>query len=74
MAEAQRVSLTHAVRALPSDVRDTHRYDFAEQCANRALNLDPQFTKARFRRGQARKGSLQLAAAGIGALTCATPF
>jgi hypothetical protein len=48
------------------------RYDLAEQCANRALGLDPQFTKARFRRGQARKGGLQLAAAGIGALTHAT--
>lgn len=46
-----------------------HRYDPAEQCASRALILDPRFFKARYRRGQARKGSLQLAAAGIGALT-----
>ena len=68
------MSLTRTVHVHPSDVRDTHRYDFAEQCANRALNLDPQFTKARFRRGQARKGSLQLAAAGIGALTSVNPF
>ncbi|KAF8258067.1 hypothetical protein EI94DRAFT_1755912 [Lactarius quietus] len=40
-------------------------YDAAEQCASRALFLDPKFTKARFRRGQARKGSLKIAAAGI---------
>jgi hypothetical protein len=45
------------------------RYEFAEECTNRALGLNPQFTKARFRRGQARKGGLQLAAAAIGALT-----
>ena len=60
------------MRVLPSHLRDTHRYDFAEQCANTALTLDPQFTKARFRRGQARKGGLQLAAACIGALARAT--
>ncbi|KAN0129038.1 hypothetical protein V8E53_013188 [Lactarius tabidus] len=40
-------------------------YDAAEQCASRALALDPQFHKARFRRGQARRGNLQLALARI---------
>ncbi|KAF8261024.1 hypothetical protein EI94DRAFT_838861 [Lactarius quietus] len=34
-------------------------YDAAEQCASRALFLDPKFTNARFRRGQARKGQPQ---------------
>ncbi|KAH8976948.1 hypothetical protein EDB92DRAFT_1898219 [Lactarius akahatsu] len=40
-------------------------YDAAEQCAKRALCIDPKFAKARFRRGQARKGNLQLTAAGV---------
>ncbi|KAH8981244.1 hypothetical protein EDB92DRAFT_1898192 [Lactarius akahatsu] len=38
-------------------------YDIAEHCAQRALVLDPTFMKARYRRGLARKGSLQLYAA-----------
>ncbi|KAH9172552.1 hypothetical protein EDB89DRAFT_2166499, partial [Lactarius sanguifluus] len=38
-------------------------YDSAEHCAQRALCLDPRFAKARYRRGLARKGNLQLAAA-----------
>ena len=45
------------------------RYDTAEQCAQRALCLDPNFAKARYRRGLARKGNLQLAAAVVGVLT-----
>ncbi|KAH9035205.1 TPR-like protein [Lactarius pseudohatsudake] len=44
-------------------------YDSAEHCAQRALCLDPRFAKARYRRGLARKGNLQLAAAVVGALT-----
>ena len=46
-----------------------YRYDAAEQCASRALCFDPKFTKARFRRGQARRGNLQLALAHFGGLT-----
>ncbi|KAI9438977.1 hypothetical protein H4582DRAFT_107123 [Lactarius indigo] len=38
-------------------------YDSAEECAHTALRLDPRFTRARYRRGLARKGNLQLAAA-----------
>ncbi|KAI9438976.1 hypothetical protein H4582DRAFT_1946018 [Lactarius indigo] len=38
-------------------------YDSAEHCAQRALCLDPRFAKARYRRGLARRGNLQLAAA-----------
>lgn len=38
-------------------------YGSAEECAQNALRLDPRFTKARYRRGLARKGNLQLAAA-----------
>ncbi|KAH9069779.1 hypothetical protein EDB83DRAFT_2551017 [Lactarius deliciosus] len=38
-------------------------YDSAEECAQNALCLDPRFTRARYRRGLARKGNLQLAAA-----------
>ncbi len=48
------------------------RYDSAEQCAQSALCLDPRFTRARYSRGQARKGNLQLAAAVVGTLTRAT--
>ncbi|KAH8978380.1 hypothetical protein EDB86DRAFT_3090749 [Lactarius hatsudake] len=40
-------------------------YDSAEECAQNALCLDPRFTRARYRRGLARKGNLQLAAAVI---------
>ncbi|KAI0264880.1 hypothetical protein BC834DRAFT_237320 [Gloeopeniophorella convolvens] len=40
-------------------------YDAADQCANTALAYDPQCIKARYRRGLARKGNLQLAAAAI---------
>ncbi|KAI9451491.1 hypothetical protein BJY52DRAFT_1125121 [Lactarius psammicola] len=40
-----------------------HRYDAAELCAQRALCMNPRFAKARYRRGLARKGNLQLAAA-----------
>ena len=45
------------------------RYGDAEHCAQRALAIDPTFTKARYRRGLARKGSLQLYAAMLGTLT-----
>ncbi|KAF8268653.1 hypothetical protein EI94DRAFT_1727155 [Lactarius quietus] len=38
-------------------------YGAAEHCAQRALVIDPTFMKARYRRGLARKGSLQLYAA-----------
>ncbi|KAF8258070.1 hypothetical protein EI94DRAFT_1708353 [Lactarius quietus] len=38
-------------------------YDAAEKCASRALALDPKFHRARFCRGQARRGNLQLALA-----------
>ncbi|KAH9031280.1 hypothetical protein EDB84DRAFT_1562294 [Lactarius hengduanensis] len=38
-------------------------YDSAEECAQNALRLDPRFTRARYRRGLARKGNFQLAAA-----------
>ncbi|KAH9059673.1 hypothetical protein EDB87DRAFT_1684526 [Lactarius vividus] len=38
-------------------------YDIAEHCAQRALVLGLTFMKARYRRGLARKGSLQLYAA-----------
>ncbi|KAH9174138.1 hypothetical protein EDB89DRAFT_1955524 [Lactarius sanguifluus] len=38
-------------------------YDSAEECAQNALRLDPRFTRVRYRRGLARKGNLQLAAA-----------
>jgi hypothetical protein len=42
------------------------RYDEAELCAQRALVLDPQFVKARYRRGLARKGNFEFAKAAIG--------
>jgi len=45
---------------------DIFRYDAAEHCADRALVLDPRFVKARYRRGLARKGNLELARAAIG--------
>jgi len=45
---------------------DNFRYDAAEGCADRALLLDPRFTKARYRRGLARKGNLELARAAVG--------
>jgi hypothetical protein len=45
---------------------DDFRYDAAERCADRALVLDPRFMRARYRRGLARKGNLELAKAGIG--------
>ncbi|KAF8268649.1 hypothetical protein EI94DRAFT_1785746 [Lactarius quietus] len=38
-------------------------YDAAEKCASRALALDPKFHRARFCRGQACRGNLQLALA-----------
>lgn len=47
-------------------IYDNFRYDAAESCADRALVLDPRFTKARYRRGLARKGNFELARAAIG--------
>jgi hypothetical protein len=44
------------------------RYDRAEACAEEALRQDPRFVKARYRRGLARKGNLELARAAVG--TC----
>ncbi|KAI9451493.1 hypothetical protein BJY52DRAFT_1190926 [Lactarius psammicola] len=44
-------------------------YDAAEECAQNALRLDPRFTRARYRRGLARKGNLQLAAAVVDFMT-----
>jgi len=44
------------------------RYDEAELCAQRALVLDPQFAKARYRRGLARKGNFEFAKAAVGTL------
>ncbi|KAI0249356.1 hypothetical protein BJV78DRAFT_1362909 [Lactifluus subvellereus] len=41
-------------------------YDAAEHCARPALVLDPLFMKARYRRGLARKGNLELAHAAVG--------
>ncbi|KAI0264886.1 hypothetical protein BC834DRAFT_970456 [Gloeopeniophorella convolvens] len=40
-------------------------FDAAERSASAALSYDPKFIKARYRRGLARKGNLQLAAAAI---------
>ncbi|KAH9983249.1 hypothetical protein BJV74DRAFT_851408 [Russula compacta] len=40
-------------------------YDGAETCAQRALVLDPLFMKARYRRGLARKGNVELARAAV---------
>ena len=74
MVEARKVRFAFIVRVPPNDNKTLPRYDAAETCANRALFLDPKCYKARFRRGQARKGSLQFAAAGIGALTRATIY
>lgn len=45
---------------------DNVRYYAAEHCADRALVLDPCFTKARYRRGLARKGKLEFARAVVG--------
>jgi hypothetical protein len=42
------------------------RYDQAELCAQRALVLDPQFTRARYRRGLACKGNFELTKAALG--------
>ncbi|KAI0264881.1 hypothetical protein BC834DRAFT_237306 [Gloeopeniophorella convolvens] len=44
-------------------------WDAAEDCARRALEQDPSFIKARYRRGLARKGSDQLVAASIDFIT-----
>ncbi|KAI9450489.1 hypothetical protein F5148DRAFT_1152784 [Russula earlei] len=41
------------------------KYDHAEASAGEALVLDPRFTKARYRRGLARKGNLELARAAL---------
>ncbi|KAH9008097.1 hypothetical protein EDB84DRAFT_141977 [Lactarius hengduanensis] len=38
-------------------------YNPAEECAQNSLCPDPRFTRARYRRGLAHKGNLQLAAA-----------
>ncbi|KAI0264879.1 hypothetical protein BC834DRAFT_880899 [Gloeopeniophorella convolvens] len=40
-------------------------WDAADDCANAALDHDPKFTKARYRRGLARKANLQLSAAAV---------
>ncbi|KAI0264878.1 hypothetical protein BC834DRAFT_1042079 [Gloeopeniophorella convolvens] len=40
-------------------------WDAAEDCAHRALEHDPKFIKARYRRGLALKGNMQLAAATV---------
>lgn len=45
---------------------DNFRYDSAEHCADRALVLDPRFMKARYRRGLARMGNLELTRAAVG--------
>ena len=45
---------------------DNFRYRQAEFCAQRALDIDPSFIKARYRRGLARKGNLELARAAVG--------
>ena len=74
MAEAQKVRFAFIARVPPNDCEALTRYDAAESCANRALTLDPKCYKARFRRGQARKGSLQFAAAGVGELTRSNPY
>jgi len=42
------------------------RYDDAEAAAQEALRQDPRFIKARYRRGLARKGNLELARAAVG--------
>ena len=47
-------------------IYDDFRYNAAEHFADRALVLDPRFTKARYRRGLARKGNLELARAVVG--------
>ena len=75
MAEARRVSLVphHVCATRPMTCEMRRRYDAAEQCARRALCLDPKFLKARYRRGLARKGNLQFAAAVLGASTPVEP-
>ena len=73
MAEARGVSLAHIHVHCLMTCEIRRRYDAAEECAQSALSLDPRFAKARYRRGLARKGNLQLAAAVFGALTRATP-
>ena len=50
------------------------RYGQAEECAQRALVLDPRFMKARYRRGLARKGNLELARAAVGASLSRSPY
>ncbi|KAI0284828.1 hypothetical protein BC826DRAFT_1109520 [Russula brevipes] len=40
-------------------------YSLAEDSAQRALDLDPRFMKARYRRGLARKGNFELARASV---------
>lgn len=52
---------------------DGLRYDTAERCADRALVLDPRFMKARYRRGLARKGNLELARAAVGMYLSRSP-
>jgi hypothetical protein len=53
---------------------DGFRYDTAERCADRALVLNPRFMKARYRRGLARKGNLELARAAVGMCLSSLPF
>ena len=74
MVEARKVRFAFIACVPPNDHENLTRYDAAETCANRALTLYPKFYKARFRRGQARKGSLQFAAAGVGELTRSNPY
>ena len=50
------------------------RCNNAELCAQRALVLDPKFTKAHRRRGLVRKGNFEFARAAVGELLlCSTP-
>ena len=57
------VSLHYEWRILTCE---NFRYDLAEHCALRALDIDPRFKKARYRRGLARRGKLEYARAAAG--------
>ncbi len=65
MAESRSVSFADISRATFNDEIPCS-YDAAEECADRALRLEPILNKARYRRGVARKKNLQLAKAAIG--------
>jgi hypothetical protein len=68
MVKAERVSFYLASRVNLWFIMtyDNFSYGEAEHCAQRAFDLDPRFTKARYRRGLARKGNLELARAAVG--------